>query len=64
MSPSRYNVTKLNHCVVYTGTGTDGMSKFIMFGPDYSHFKKFNTLEDLYAYAEKHNLDLTFKDVV
>ena len=62
MSRSWYNVTNLKKCTVYLDQSLNSTNKFIMFGPDYFHFKRFHSLEALNIYAEQHNLQLTFKD--
>jgi hypothetical protein len=57
---SQYNVTELNHCIVYTFM-KDGIKQYILFGPDLSKFKQFNDGQELANYATFHNLILQFK---
>lgn len=58
--PQWYDTTKLNYCVVYTLT-ENGSTKYILFGPDLSKFKRFDNVDDLIYYATSNNLTLRFR---
>lgn len=58
-----YNIENLNRCIVYTFSDKENLSikKYIMFEPDLSVFKRFNTLESLSEYATVNSLNIDFK---